>query len=359
MSTRVILPEEFYDKTSDQLLCQPEPQYPLASLFLSAIGASLPVPAGLGLVGREVMGVNADYSAADKDRLKLAMDLPGELFAVKADFNAAPGNTLRINRPKFANTTYTEASRKVPSGSSISTTAITFGSEQANLTLFRYAGPYDSTNSRVAPFYVDAFDANMGVHNLTKIVGNQLVRDYHRFLDAVYVTIAASASSTLYSDGMTADNDATSAGSFPFSLELMSRTEQTMDEANLPTLADGSRVFMITPQSWKQLKHDPEYEAQAAFHKEFALVYPNYVGSVGKFHVFKSTTLTTTANSSSVNVHSNFAMAPGAFMGGMGRKPRVASSTDDNFGEQAKVVWLADLAFGLADNRFIVQAHSA
>jgi hypothetical protein len=43
----------------------------------------------------------------------------------------------------------------------------------------------------------------------------------------------------------------------------------------------------------------------------------------------------------------------------MGRKPRVANSTDDNYGETVKVLWLADLAFGITDSRFFRSVRSA
>lgn len=355
---RVSLPDNFYDTTSDKLLCQPEPQYPLAALFLSAIAASLPVPAGIGLDGRQVPSAGAPYASADRDRLMLAQQLPASLFALGVDFAKQPGDTVRINRPAFANTTYTKASRAIARGQSISTTPIAVGSEQTHLVLERFAGPYDSTNNRVAPLAVESFDASMGVHSEPSMVGTHLTRDFHRFLDAVHVTLGDSGSS-IYPDGMSADNDATTVGSFPMTLEQVSRTEEDMDDANLPTLPDGSRALLLSPKQWKQLKHDPEYEAQAEFHKEFNLLFPNYVGSVGKFHIFKSTTLSRPNNGSSVPVHRGIALAPGAFMGGMGRRPRAASSTDDNYGETGKVVWLADLAFGITDSRFFRSLRSA
>lgn len=354
----VSLPENFYVKTSDKLLCQPEPQYLLAQLFLAAIAASLPVPAGMGLDGRMVPSAGSAFASADRDRLALAQALPSALFALGVDFAKQPGDTVKINRPAFANTTYTKASRAVARGASITTTPITIGSEQTHLTLERFAGPYDSTNSRVAPLAIEAFDANMGVHSAPSMAGGQLVRDFHKFLDAVHVTLGDLGSS-IYPDGMTADNDATTVGSFPMTLEQVSRTEEDMDDANLPTLPDGSRVLILSPKQWKQLKHDPEYKAQAEFHKEFNLLFPNYVGSVGKFHVFKSTTLSRPTNGSSVPVHRGIAIAPGLYMGGVGRKPRVAASTDDNYGETAKIIWLADLAFGVADTRFARSLRSA
>lgn len=356
---RASLPENFYDKTSDMLLVQPEPQYLYGMLWLAAMGASLAPPADLGLPGRQLPTNGAPYSPADRDRLMLANPLVSQLIAAKIDFNAAPGNTIRINRPLFANTTYTEASRRIASGATISTTGITIGSEQQNLTVFRYGGPYDSTNSRVAPYSIESFDSNMGVHKAASIHGTHLKRDCHRFIDAVQVSLLDLAATTVYPEGMTADNDATATGSFPFTYEEMSRTEQLMDDANLPVFPDGFRALVLTSTQCKQLKDDPQFQRYSEFHPEFNALFPQYLKSCGKFHIFKSTTLTTTSNSSSVVIHKGHAIAPGALLSGMGRPLRVVPSTDDNFGETVKVIWLGDLAFGLADNRFVYSVRSS
>lgn len=355
---RASLPENFYDRTSDRLLTQPEPQYPLATLFLAAIAASLPIPAGIGLDGRQVPSAGAPYASADRDRLMLAEALPTSLFEVAVDFNKEPGDTVKLNRPAFQNTTYTQVSRQVGANTTITTQPVGISSEQNHLVLARYAGPYDQVNGRVAPIGVDAFAASHGVHKAPDMVGTHLVRDFHRFLDFVHVDMAGGAQ-PIYPDGMTADNDATTVGSFPLTLEQVSRLEEEQDDANLPTLPDGARVLIITPRQFKQLKHDPEYKGQAEKHPEFNLLFPNYVGSVSKSHIFKSTTLARVNNSSNVPVHRGIAIAPGAFMGGMGRQPRVATSTDDNFGETAKALWIAYLAFGIADARFLRSVRSA
>lgn len=356
--SRVTLPENYFDRQSDQLLCQPQPQFLMAALFLSAVAAALPMPPGIGLDGRQVSSAGQSYIAADRDRLMLASGLPSSLFAVTVDFAKGPGETVRINRPAFSTSTPTKATRTLTRGQTISTTPKTIGSEQTHLTLEKFGGPANSGNTAVAPLAIEAFDANMGVHSAPSIVGAHLTVDFHRFLDAVNVTIS-DGGTALYPDGMTTDDDATTAGSFPMTLEQVSRTEEDMDAADLPTLPDGSRVLLLSPKQWKQLKHDPEYKAQADFHKEFNLLFGNYVGSVGKFHIFKSTTLSRPTNSSSVAVHRGIAMAPGCLMGGVGRKPRVAASTDDNYGETGKVVWIADLAFGISDSRFFRSLRSA
>lgn len=356
--SRGSFPQNYFDITEAKLLKQPEPQYLFARWFLDAIQASFPMPSGMGLDGRQVPNTGAQYVNLDADRLELARNLPSELMAVKVDFNGQPGNTVRINRPKYEDTTYTLLSRQVMTSTPISTTPITVGSEQTSLTLVRFGGPYDAVNSRVAPFAIEAFDSNMGIHSAPSIVANNLARDFHKFLDAVHTTLAE-VGAAIYPDGMTQDNDAVTAGSFPCTLEQISRTWQKMCEANLPRFSDGKLGLVLTPQQIKQLFHDPETLQQSALHEEFNLLYPNYYRTVANFHIFECNTLLTPNNSSSVPVHHGIAFSPGAFMGGMGRKPSVRASTDDNYGEQVKLIWLADLAFGLADSRFLRSVRSA
>ena len=359
--SRAALPDAFYDIQSSMLLAQPEPQFLYAVLFMAAMGASLNVPIQIGLPGRTVSGSGADYSREDRDRLILSSPLTTELFAVKADFNAAPGTTVKVNRPVFSDTTYTEASRLIASGSTISTVPVPAPqSEQNNITIQRFGGPYDQANGRVAPHAIEAFDANMGVFKASTIIGTHLRRDFAKWLDAVHVTLFDKASTALYPDGMTAVNDATATGSFPFTFEQLARAEQQADSSNLPTFSDGFRIAVLTPLQVKQLKDDPTFVKYAEFFPAYnALFQGQYVGSVGKTHIFKSTTLNITNNSSSVPIHYGHYLVPGVLMGGMGRAPRVVPNTNDNYGETILAVWLADLAFKLADARFVLSLRSS
>ncbi len=353
------MPENFYNITSDMLLVQPEPQYLYAQMFLGALGASLTVPGEMGLPGRAVGGAGGAYSAEDRDTLNLATALPSQIIAAEIDFNGKPGNTIRINRPVFANTTYTEASRRIGTATTISTTPITVSSQQTNLTLYRYGGPYDSVNSRVAPYGISAFDANMGVHKAASIHGTHFKRDFHKFIDATQVSLLDLASTAVYPEGMSAVNDATVAGSFPFTFEQLCRVERDMDIANLPTFGDGFRALVLTPTQINQLRQDEKYRQSSVFMTQYSVLFPNYVGSVGRFHIFKSNSLTVTNNSSSVPIHYGHAIAPGVLLAGMGRPPRVCASTNDNYGEDVLSIWLADLAFGIANNTLCISVRSS
>jgi hypothetical protein len=353
--SRAQLPEEFFDRTSAQLLVQPEPQYLYARLFLRALNIELTPPNMIGRLGAEVGGQGAAYTQAEADRLKLSDDISTELFAAKAKFDGEPGHIIKFNRPKFTNSSYGQSDREVGTNQSISTTALAVGSEQAILQIKRFAGPFGA--SAVQPYGMDAFDATMGVHDLVKIVGTHMMRDFHRTLDSFWVTLADLANTTVYPYGMTTANDATAKGMFPMTYEQISRTSKAQDEANLPTLPDGRRILVVTPTGKKQLKDDPQFAKYAEFHKELNPMFPGWFGSTAEYHCFQSNTLSITANTAStpINVHYGHAIAPGAFLGGTGKAPRIAATSDDNYGETAKVIWLAYLALGLADNRFVTR----
>lgn len=351
---RVSMPENFYDITSSMLLTQPEPQYLYAQMFKSALSTSLSVPGELGF--RPIGGTGDAYSSEQRDRLMLSQQVNGGVFATNVDFSGMPGSSIRINRPVFTDSTYTAASRLIANGTTISTTPVTPSAQQNNLTLYRYGGPYSTA---VQPYGIEAFDAQMGVHKAASIIGTHLKRDFDKFLDSVWVTLFDLASVAVYPEGMSAVDDATVAGSFPFTFEELGRTERLMDVANLPTFPDGFRLLVLTPVQVEQLGLDGNYNARAKYFKEYSSIFPNYVGSVKKFHILKSNTLSTTANSSSIAIQYGHAIAPGAAMGGMGRAPRVAANTNDNYGETQLVIWLADLAFALANNTFVYSVRSS
>jgi hypothetical protein len=357
--SRAELTEEFFDRTSAKLLAQPEPQYPYAMMFKNALGIRLGAPAMIGRAGQEVGGQGPAYSNPERDRLDLMSGntISTEVFATQMNFVGEPGHTVRFNRPKFTDTTYTQAAREIGVNQTISTVPITAGSEQTSLTIRRFAGPYDGTNSRVAPFALDAFDATMGVHNLVTFVGTQLQRDFDKTIDSFWVTLADLASTTVYPYNMTADNDATAKAQFPLTYEQISRTSKKQDEANLPTFGDGRRLLVVTPTGKKQLKDDPQFARYAEFHRDMNPLFPGWFATCPEYHVAVSNTLTKSSNSSSINIHYGHAIAPGAFLGGSGKPPKVAAASDDNYGETPKVIWLAFLALGLADNRFVTSVR--
>jgi len=353
MTDRMQMPQEFFDRTDARLLIKPEPKYLYATWALNALGAELPIPDEMGHIGREIGGVGGDYNNNGGTLMLQADGMSESLFAATIDFEGEPGHTIRFNRPSFADTTYTQASRLIGTNTTISTVPIAIGSEQTSITIQRFAGPYDQTYSRVAPFALDSLDSQMGLHKKSKIVGTHLSRDWYKFNDRVMVAIA-DGGTALYPEGFSATTDFNTAGCAPLSYKYLSYIESTMDTANLPTLPDGFRVIVIPPVGDEALKLDRQYARLSEFHKDLNALYPaTYLRSVGKLHVFKSNTLTSTAGSGSIPLYRCHAIAPGAFGIGMGKKPMVTYSNDDNYGLTAKVIWVANMAYTMFDSSFV------
>lgn len=366
--SRLTLPENFYDTTSAMLLRAPEPQYMFAMLYKAALSAELQRGTGIGLPGRQAGSSGAPYRSAEADRFDLGnegMAILTRMFAAKVEFGGQPGHTVRFNRPKFADSTYTLASRRVAQNATISVVPIEIGSEQKPITLGRFAGPYDNANSRVAPFAVDKFDSTLGVHQAGSIVGEQLQRDYDRWIEAVFVTLLDTASTIVRPQGMTTDDTPAAATSAPFDYDTLNRAEKAADEANVPYFPDGHRVSVITPAQANALKSDPLYARYSEFHPSMNALFPGYLKTVNKIHVFKSNMLTTSNNANSISVHRGMLFGPdlmgiGAGQGGPNNNAPawVAASTDDNYGETPKVIWLTYAAFELFDNRFCVSMRT-
>lgn len=362
--SRATLPQEFFDITSAQLLMQPEPQYLYARLIKNALNAELDAAGAMGLPipGRQFGGSGPGYADLEGSRLVLARDpIMAEAVKVVVELGKDQvGHTIRMNRPKFTNSTYTQAARRVPAGTTISTTPINVESEQVQITIDRFAGPYSGDQSAVAPYGIERFDANRGVHSIAAVKEFHLQRDFDRTLDGFGVALFDQAATTIYPDGMTADNDSAVAGDYPFSYAQIVNTHVSLSEGNIPTFADGKYLMVLTPRQTGQLSRDPEYQRLAKYHEDFnPLFKPMYFGTVDKFHILESSTLSTVANSSSVSIHYGQAFGPGAVGVGAGEMPRVTYHTNDNYGETALVIWLWYCGFSVLDNRFIRSLRSS
>jgi hypothetical protein len=355
MVDRASLPAEFFDLTSAHLLVKPVPQFFYNQLLMGALAAELQVPDGLGHPSTEISGVGAPYNN-DGGTFKIEdRQIPQSVFAASLNMKGLPGHTVRFNRPLFATTTYTAASRRVGTNTTISTVPITVGSEQNTITLERFAGPYDQANSRVAPYALDKLDASVGVHKMSQIVGTHMKYDYHCFNDAVVGAIVDLGTNLYPKSGYSSINSFTT-GSDPLTYAALVYSARVMDDAKLPVLPDGKRLFTLPPIGVECLIMDPMFQRMKAYHADLAAAFPStYINTVGKFHIFQSNTLSTGTSSGAgtPTVYRGQAIAPGALGVGMGEAPRVAFSNDNNYGETEKVIWVSYMAFAMLDASFV------
>lgn len=366
---RASIPSEFFDITSPLLLTAPIPQFTHAKLIISALNAglndsgdniALPIP------GRDVPGgVHDEYVTLKELELQLANPLPKQAIQVMNDFRPeakTPGHTVRYNRPKFTNTTHTAASRETPAGAVIGTSAVPIQGEQVPLTVKRYVGPYNSTTSAPGPFAIDVFDASRSLHSFTRIVEQHFKYDYHKCLDSWAIALfdEAPTANIIWAADATADNDLTAENSHPFDWRLLKRAARKMDDNNVPRFDDGKRICILSPLQEEQLSTDPEYQRQTRHRDDMnPLFKDSYIAGVMDWHLFKSNTLTRTANSSSVDVHYAQAFGPQAVGWGLGGLPEIVPNTNDNYKQTVLAVWIAFMAFGVLNENFLYSLRSS
>lgn len=365
-TSRVTLPQEFFDITSAGMLVQPEPAYVYAQMaFAANARAELAAvdPSALFAGGRAPLpSSGASVPGFASNQLQIGQLPIGESLAVVAELGQkGVGHTIRINRPSFSGGGYTEAARIIGSQQTISVTPIEVGMQQVSLTVKRYAGPYASGGSMPQPYAIDRFDAGRSVHQLASIVGLNLMRDRMKWLDSVIgLLFDGAVTSIVRAGGISADSSFPTVGEAPMDLELLFRAEETLSAANIPRFADGRYQAIISPRQMRQLRMDPDFANQAKEDVAYNTVTGGAWINIGPgIRVAQSTTIQTdTSTVAGQTIQRGVMFGPGAVGYGIDDACRVAPSTDDNYGETAKVIWLAYEGMGLLDERFLCSLRS-
>lgn len=367
--SRATLSPEFFDRTSEKLLIQPEPQYVMGRLlFMSNAAAEFRRTGAMGLSpDRAVPEMGAGMPAFQDMQLLLSDDIRAEAIFTSDELAAGKvGHTVRINRPVFSGGGYTEASRTIAAAQSISTVPIDLTMEQVPLTIKRAVGPYASAGSAPQPYGVDRMDAEHSIHSVAANVGMQLYRDRIKYIDKVVSTYFDLGSTALYPSDPNnlLSTDATAyptntAGTRPFDAEVVFRAEESLGTANIPRFANGKYIMVVTPRQARQLKGDPEFQRLSVFDPARNPLQSAYVRTLGGVEIYESNTQpldTTTV--SGLTIHHAACFGPGAVGYANAGACRPATSSDDNYGETVKVIWICYEGLALLDDRFIVNIHS-
>lgn len=371
--SRLTLPSEFYDITSAKMLLPPEPKYFWASMLDQQAGAAeLAKNAGApyGVIPDQKLPANgADVPAGDvfSPDLNAGSPMPAypDLFVVE-DFAALPGNTVRMNRLVFADTTYTQASRRIQRAT-ITTTGVDITGEQVEITIERYGGPLSAASGVVAPHVIEEFDVRRNpVHDLAARVGAHLRRDRFKFVDTVVATMACTSAATTryvypgdFTNALTADNSAfLSQGDRPWDLESCYRAEQVAESNNIPTFANGRYLGVMSPIQARQLRSNAAFRGAVQYYRDKNPVFQHYVGTLGAVDWFVSNTNPTATANSTITVQLGVVMGPGALAFAKAMAPEVRPDPATNFGQRVSVVWMADEGYQVLDNRFLVSCRS-
>jgi hypothetical protein len=300
--------------------------------------------------------------ASVEDQMLMLSVAPGAeaITAVRDASKNGIGETIRINRPVFSGGSYTEAARIIGQAATISTTPIDLSSEQASIVIRRVAGPYSASGSAVQPYAIDAFALKRSVHDLAALVGNNLAYDRIVYLDSVFSLLFDGASTNVVRPGsLSADASFPTTGEFGLDLDTVYRAEQKLVESNVPRFGDGTYLLVVSARQWRQLKQDVSYSGLAQWYEDKNPLFSGVTARIGSVRVVLSQTIQTdTATVSGQTIQRGVMFGPGAVGYGIAGDAHVASSTDDNYGETPKVVWLAYEGLGILDERFLCSVRT-
>lgn len=361
MTSRATLPSEFFDITSATMLTEPLPEFVFAKMLFAADSrAQLMKSDAASFLTSMARGPRSGsgVQAPDIEEMQLALAkniAANAITAVPECGNKGVGHTIRLNRPIFSGGGYTQADRVVGPGQSISTTPINVSGAQTSITIQRFAGPHSSGGSAPQPYAIDRLDAAKSVHELASIVGMHLAYDRWKLVDSIVAALFDSGSTYVQrSGGITADASFPASGEVPMDLETLLRAEEQLKNAGIPRFADGSYMVVLSVKQMRQLRMDPDFRAQSVFLPGQNVLENAAVYKVGNsLSVIESATVRTdTTTVSGQTIQRGVMFGPGSVGYGLDDPCRVAASNDDNYGETAKVIWLAYEGYQVLDERF-------
>ncbi len=367
------LPSEFTEIVSATMLMAPVPQFLYANLVYMADAQSqlrVDPSAFEWLPGRGIPASagGAPVPGLETMQLMLADNIRGETVLVADDLATAPGSVVKMNRPVFTGGGYSFAARAVGSGQSISTTPIALTGEQVPIVIERYIGPYAANGTTPQPFGIDRFAAERSVHTLAGRCGTHLQYDRSRWLDTGIAGLIDNPASgaVLYpgdpNGNISSDSSAfVSNGDRVFDYETILRMRAYLQSNNIPTYGDGMYRCIINPAQAEQLSMDPVFRQQAKMIPDINPLKQSFIAAIGNQVEIYVSTSNTVDTSTVSGVTINHAVMFGPQIVGRVRDSkgvRIQLSSDDNYGETAKAIWVCYEGFAMLNQQFMVAAHS-
>jgi len=367
MTSRLTLPSEFFDITSGMMLTAPVPEFAFAKMLFAADARAQLTKADAASFFASMqrgprVGGGADTPDLADMQLVLAKSIASNAISAVPELGKrGVGHTVRVNRPVFSGGGYTRAQRRIAPSASISTTPINVSQEQTSITIEMSGGPWDTANSRIAPYAISRVDSGRSVHELSAIVGMHLAYDRWKYVDSVVAELFDSGTTNVVRPaGISSDAGFPASGEVPFDMETLLRAEKALKSANVPRFPDGTYLAVLSAQQMLQLRLDPLFSRQSVFLQDQNVLQNSSVIRVGQsISIIEATTVRTdTTTVSGQTIQRGVMFGPGAVGYGLDEACRVASSNDDNYGEQAKVIWVAYEGFQVLDERFLCSMRS-
>lgn len=267
------------------------------------------------------------------------------------EIGTQPGKTILIDRYPFLSGTFSESARALTDGTSVNVSApLGVSANQVSVTVKEYAGPYDNSNTRVAPLGVTEFLKKRAKHDVAAIVGNLLRRDKDASIDAICRDLLLSTSNVTTADG-TAVGSLTAGKTM--STATLAEVKYQLESRNAPKFANGNYILAISPKDESSLLQDAGYREAVRYNTDrlFRGQVADYLG----FTVVRSNNIPTdgVGAGDAVTGYQSLAFGPDACGMGIGMMPEVRQSTDNDFGRKDLVIWLMHAGFALLDERFV------
>jgi hypothetical protein len=282
-------------------------------------------------------------------------------------FGKGAGDTIKMRRPVYTGGGYDEESRAVNPSVPTSLQGQSITMEEVNVVLRQFEGPYDSANSRVAPYQLLDFDARYrrASDNLAGETANHLVFDYIKWLDAVIMKRFRASSYISYADGVSNVLSMTAGAGHSVNLDLVLSARKALSDRERAPFNNGRYMAIVPTLFQTDMIKDPAYRQMAATPASFDKnILFRYLGAVQDVDIFESTTLPSYAASTTVpgdgnavpsgsTVYEGMLIGPNAVGFGQAEPPTLYTTSDTDYGKNAKVIWRSTEAFQTLDIRGI------
>jgi len=364
---------DFLDRLADEFLLAPDADYVFARFLFSAMTAK-------GFNG--VDGIDV-YLAQFKDGRggprgilsnmpeAMAAGLGGPLLLSNLNFpdmfeivtdpsKAQEGETIKINRPKFLDSSTTASQYRIsPTEALFGSAGQTPGMDQVTVTIFENAGPVDSGGTR-KPINLAEFTRKMSRHDLLAYVGNLLRQNrtqmVHYWVQSLIKSAAeANTGGITYPTGITAKADFTGSGNEPFSLGMLFEGAAALANRKVPGINGTNRYLSVLDErQYTSLKSDNEFQRLSEFHPEYNPLFPGYKRTIDNVVVCTSNAMTqeTTLGGGAVTGNCGYIMAPKLLGYGSAQEAMIRRDTADDGGRFNRVGWNAYEGMEVLDKRF-------
>ncbi len=268
------------------------------------------------------------------------------------DAEIAPGtNVVHFDVPTLPTGTYTEASRRLTEGTAVPSTSLAIAMTQVDLTVREYAGPHDG--SAINPFGVTEFLVKRAKHDIVKLVGSFLRRDYNKFLNKTIMDLLLAASNAVIVGGV-AEGSVTA--SQAASAAWLSAVNKKLKDQLVPTFPNGRWRGIINTKQESELKQDPTIREQLRYTSNNPL-FAGYIGTWENIDLAVDTLMPTKAVGSGGAVTGYQATFFGPYGIGQGitLQPSVREADDTDFQRQQRLIWLSHQAIGTLYSGLLVR----